>query len=150
MIRPLKIALALWRSMKRVWTDWHHDGPKDEEGDCPITDYTKAIESKPNDASAYLARGTAHLEALEFDDAIADLTKALEIKPNDDSAYTQRGGAHFEKAAFSLAIADLTRAIELNPKSALAYCNLGWTYEAMGDEKKPSFTTEGRLSSILL
>jgi tetratricopeptide (TPR) repeat protein len=25
---------------------------------------------------------------------------------------------------------------KLNPKSALAYCNLGWTYEAMNDERK--------------
>jgi tetratricopeptide (TPR) repeat protein len=30
----------------------------------------------------------------------------------------------------------LNRALELNPKSALVYCNLGWTYEAMHDERK--------------
>jgi tetratricopeptide (TPR) repeat protein len=30
----------------------------------------------------------------------------------------------------------LNKALELNPKSALAYSNLGWTYEAMGDERK--------------
>ena len=39
-------------------------------------------------------------------------------------------------AEFDHAIADLNKALELNPKSALAYCNLGWTYEAMGDERK--------------
>jgi Flp pilus assembly protein TadD len=43
--------------------------------DCFITD-TKAIESNPNDATAYLDRGTAHLKASEFDSAIADFTKA--------------------------------------------------------------------------
>ena len=37
---------------------------------------------------------------------------------------------------FDRAIADLNKALELNPKSALAYCNLGWTYEAMHDERK--------------
>jgi ribosomal protein S12 methylthiotransferase accessory factor len=30
----------------------------------------------------------------------------------------------------------LNKAIEINPKSALAYCNLGWIYEAMGDERE--------------
>jgi tetratricopeptide (TPR) repeat protein len=30
----------------------------------------------------------------------------------------------------------LNKALELNPKSALAYCNLGWTYEAIGDERE--------------
>ena len=30
----------------------------------------------------------------------------------------------------------MNKALELNPKSALAYCNLGWTYEAMHDERK--------------
>ena len=30
----------------------------------------------------------------------------------------------------------MNKALELNPKSALAYSNLGWTYEAMGDERK--------------
>ena len=41
-----------------------------------------------------------------------------------------------KKAEFDRAIADLNKALELNPKSALAYCNLGWTYEAMHDERK--------------
>ena len=30
----------------------------------------------------------------------------------------------------------MNKALEINPKSALAYCNLGWTYEAIGDERK--------------
>jgi tetratricopeptide (TPR) repeat protein len=48
----------------------------------------------------------------------------------------QGRGAHYEKAEFDRAIADLNKAIEINPKSALAYSNLGWTYEAMGDERE--------------
>ena len=40
------------------------------------------------------------------------------------------------KKVSSTALADLNEALELNPKSALAYCNLGWTYEAMNDERK--------------
>ena len=44
--------------------------------------------------------------------------------------------AHYEKAEFDRAIADLNKAIEINPKSALAYSNLGWAYEAIGDERE--------------
>ena len=90
----------------------------------------------PNNATAYLGRGTAHLKAFNFDSAIADFTRAIELEPNDASAYTNRGSAHYEKGEFAHAIADLNKALEINPKSALAYCNLGWTYEAMGDERK--------------
>src|SRR5262249_26114488 len=89
----------------------------------------------------YFARGTAHLEAFDFDSfdsAIADFTRAIEIEPNDASAYTNRGSAHYEKGEFDHAIADLNKALELNPKSALAYCNLGWTSEPMQDEQRAS------------
>jgi tetratricopeptide (TPR) repeat protein len=109
---------------------------QEQEVDCPISDYTNAIESDPNNATAYLGRGAAHLKAFDFDSAIADFTRAIELNPNDDSAYTNRGSAHYEKAEFDRAIADLNKALEINPKSALAYSNLGWTYEAMHDERK--------------
>ena len=97
---------------------------------------TNAIESNPHNPTPYFARGTAHLEALDFDSAIADFTRAIEIEPNDASAYTNRGSAHYEKGEFDRALADLNKALELNPKSALAYCGLGWAYEAMHDERK--------------
>ena len=41
-----------------------------------------------------------------------------------------------KKAEFDRAIADFTKAIDINPRSALAYCNLGWSYEAIGDERE--------------
>ena len=124
MIRPLTFASALWRSIKEAWADRNHYGLPDQEVDCPITDYTKAIESNPSNITAYLARGTAHLKALAFDSAIADFTKVIELKANHDSAYTNRGSAYYKKGEFDRAIADLTKALEINPKSALAYCNL--------------------------
>ena len=89
MIRPLTFAWALWRFVTEAWAD--RNLLQDQEVDCPITDYTKAIESDPNNVTAYLARGTAHLKAFDFDSAIADFTKAIELKPNNASAYTNRG-----------------------------------------------------------
>jgi tetratricopeptide (TPR) repeat protein len=45
-------------------------------------------------------------------------------------------GVYYEKAEFDRAIADFRRAIEINPESAVSHCNLGWTYEAIGDERQ--------------
>jgi tetratricopeptide (TPR) repeat protein len=132
MTRPLTFFLALWRSATQ---DAAHR-IQEQEVDCPISDYTDAIESNPNNSTTYFARGTAHLMAFDFDSAIADFTRAIEIEPNDASAYTNRGSAHYEKGEFNRALADLNKALELDPKSAPAYCNLGWTYEAMHDERK--------------
>jgi tetratricopeptide (TPR) repeat protein len=72
MIRPLTFALAPWRS-----GGW--DGNQEQEADCAISDYTNALESDRNNATAYLGRGTAHLEVFDFDSAIADFTKAIEL-----------------------------------------------------------------------
>jgi tetratricopeptide (TPR) repeat protein len=127
--------VAFWRSIKEAWAHRKRSGFRGEEvdcpvpdktGDCPITEYTKAIASNPNNVPAYLARGAAHLKPSALDSAIADFTKAIELEPNDDSAYINRGSAHYEKAEFDRAIADFTKALEINPRSALAYCNLGW------------------------
>jgi tetratricopeptide (TPR) repeat protein len=101
------------------------DRNQEQEVDCPLSDYTKALD-----------RGIAYLKAFDFDGAIIDFTTAIELNPNDDCAYINRGSAHYEKADFGDAIADLNKALEINPKSAIAYCNLGWTYEAIGDERK--------------
>ena len=93
MIRPLTFALAPWRS----GTETLADRNQEQEVDCPISDYTKAIESDPNNATAYLGRGTAHLKAFNFDSAIADFTKAIELNTNDASAYTNRGSCPLRK-----------------------------------------------------
>ena len=59
--------------------------------DSAIADFTKAIELKPNNDSAYTNRGSAHYEKAEFDRAIADFTKAIEINPRSALAYCNLG-----------------------------------------------------------
>ena len=87
MTRPLTFYLAVWQS----GTEAGADQIQEQEVDCPISDYTNALESDPNNATAYLCRGTAHLKAFNFDSAIADFTKAIELEPNDASALHQQG-----------------------------------------------------------
>src|SRR6185503_837266 len=126
MKRPLTFALAPWRSGTEAGVDLNQE----QEIDDLISQHTKALESDPSNATAYLCRGIMHLRAFNFDRAITDFTKAIELNPKDASAYTNRACAHYERAEYEDATADLNKALEINAKSALAYCNLGWTYEA--------------------
>ena len=138
MIRSLTSVSALSRFIEK-WADRNRNGARsqevdcpttlyaqaaiqpnlDQEDDCPISEYTEAIQSNPNNVAAYLARGTAHLNASAFDSAINDFTKAIELAPHNESAYTSKGTAHYEKAEFDRAIADFTKAIEINPRSEI-------------------------------
>ena len=56
-----------------------------------IADYTKAIELRPDYASAYYNRGKVFLGLKNYEKAIADYTKAIELRPDDASAYDNRG-----------------------------------------------------------
>jgi tetratricopeptide (TPR) repeat protein len=119
MIRLPQLALAVWRSVTEAWTDRN----KEQEVDCPITD-TKAIKSNPNDATAYLDRGTAHLKASEFDSAIADFTKAIELNPKLALAYSNLGWTYEAIGDEREAIAHYRKALEFQPSLEAARDNL--------------------------
>ena len=120
MTRPLTYSLASWQSAT-------HDGAdqiQEREVDCPISDYTKALESDPNNATAYLGRGTAHLKAFNFDHAIADLNKALEINPKSALAYCNLGWTYEAMGDEREAIAHYRKALEIDPSLEAARDNL--------------------------
>src|SRR5512132_4158344 len=77
--RMLTFALTPWRSVTETGADRNQEQEVDcPIVDCPISDYTKLLESYPNNATPYFGRGTAHLMTFDFDNAIADFTKAIE------------------------------------------------------------------------
>jgi tetratricopeptide (TPR) repeat protein len=90
-----------------------------------IDNYTKAIESNPDDAFLYNNRGLAYFRVKEYKKSISDYTKAIELKPDYAVAYCNRGLAYFKIRSFDEAISDYTKAIELDPKYADAYYNRG-------------------------
>ena len=92
--------------------------------DSAIADFTKAIELKPNDASAYTNRGSAHYEKAEFDRAIADLNKALEINPKSALAYCNLGWTYEAIGDEREAIAHYRKALEIDPSLEAARDNL--------------------------
>jgi len=98
---------------------------KDDKGDYngAISDYTKAIEIYPNNASAYYNRGSAKADLKDFKGAISDYTKAIEINPNDSDAYFNRADSKYQLKDYYGAISDFTKAIEINPNNSGAYVN---------------------------
>jgi tetratricopeptide (TPR) repeat protein len=56
------------------------------EYDKAIADYTKYIQLRPNDDSAYNNRGVAYKNKGDYDKAIADYEAALRIDPNHTNA----------------------------------------------------------------
>src|SRR5262245_4004174 len=63
-----------------------------QDVDGAISDYTKAIQLKPDDADAYYNRGISRKHNGDLDGAIADYNKAIGLTPHKDY-YTNRGNA---------------------------------------------------------
>ncbi len=106
---------------------------KQEEYEKAITHYTKAIELKPDEVSAYNGRGTVYVRKGDFDNAMQDYTKALELKPDEVYAYNGRGNVYRGKREFDNAIEDYTKALELKPDEVYAYSRRGTVYVRKGD-----------------
>jgi len=98
-----------------------------------ITDASKEIRLKPNDADNYKLRGTAYSQEKLYDQAIIDFNKAIQLNPEDAEAYASRGGAYTEKKEYDNAISDFNEAIRLNPNCISAYRFRGAMYGVKGE-----------------
>jgi tetratricopeptide (TPR) repeat protein len=104
-----------------------------DDWDGAIADYTKVIESKPDDADAYIGRGDAKYAKGELDGAMADYTKAADLKPDYAMVYYNRGLVKQAKGDLDGAIADYSKGIELKPDSYLTYYSRGIAKETKHD-----------------
>jgi serine/threonine protein kinase/Flp pilus assembly protein TadD len=101
--------------------------------DGAISDFTKVIETAPNEADAYFNRGTAKAGNNDLDGALADYSKAIELEPAFADAYNNRGIAKNAKGDLDGAMADYDKAIEIKPQFADAYFDRGLVGEAKGN-----------------
>ena len=106
---------------------------KQKEYEESIEHYTKAIDLKPDFASAYNNRGNAYGDKGDYDLAIEDYTKAIQFNPNFANAYYNRGIAYGDKGDYDLAIEDYTKAIQLKSDLVAAYYNRGNAYYQKGE-----------------
>lgn len=77
-----------------------------------------AIEINPQDASAYLLRGTAYYKLRQFNPTINDFNKAIELNPQDAAGYYCRGLAYDGLGNENQAIKDMKKAAKQNFKLA--------------------------------
>ena len=96
--------------------------------DHAISELSKVIIQKPENARAYYNRGNLYQRKGLDDKAIADYGKALELNPGFTEVYNNRGVAYRRKGLYDLAIADYSQAIRLSPDDAEAYNNRGIAY----------------------
>ena len=98
------------------------------EYDQAISEFSKTLETDPNNARALFGRGTAYQLKGVPDQADSDFKKAFEITSNDSRAYTRRGTAYTMKKEYDKAISDFNTALQTNPRDGLAYSNRARAY----------------------
>lgn len=86
-----------------------------------ISDYSRAIELKPEYANAYNNRGVAYYAKGNLDRAISDYNKAIELNPKHVNAYSNRGLAYKAKGNYKQTISDYTIAMALDPEDEYIY-----------------------------
>lgn len=97
-----------------------------------LSDYSKAIELKPDYVEAYNNRGAIHSRLQDFSSAIRDQSKAIELAPTLAEAYSNRGNALMGRHDYAQAVVDYSKAINLNPHYIDAYFNRGLAYKELG------------------
>ena len=93
--------------------------------DKAIAEFTKVIQSTPQNWAAYLFRGQLHAANGDYAKAISDHNRAIILNPELSEAYSSRGVIHSEADDQDSALADFDKAIELDSENAQAYFGRG-------------------------
>ncbi len=97
-----------------------------------ITDYTSAIQLKPDYFGAYNNRGVAKADLGQHFAAISDYDTTIRLKPDFANAYDNRGVSKGKLGQYVAAISDCDIAIRLKPDYAEAYYNRGCVKDKLG------------------
>ena len=101
-----------------------------------ITTYSEIIGLDPGNTDAYLNRGSAYIQARQFELGLADYSHIIQIKPTVIEAWYNRGTAFVAARQFDAGIADLTEVIRQKPDYERAYCNRGMAYSEKSEYEK--------------
>lgn len=93
-----------------------------------IENFTKAINTIPNNPEYHLGRANAKYQAKMYGSAIEDFDSALSFDPGLQEAYRNKGYCYTQTGNFQLALENLSKAIEINPNDGLAFLQRGLTY----------------------
>jgi tetratricopeptide (TPR) repeat protein len=90
-----------------------------------ITDFERAIQLKPNYATAHHWLGLGHMSLGHFDQAIAEEKRALELDPLSLIINADFGWTYFNARRFDEAEAQARKTLEMDPRFFLAHYYLG-------------------------
>ena len=132
---PLRMRLR-WRSnattLRSITTSatrWMNKS----DSDAAIVEYRKALELRPDDATANNNLGNALADKGDLDAAIVEYRKALELEPEHVVAHYNLGIALKDKGDLDAAIVEYRKALELKPDYVKAHNNLGIALKDKGD-----------------
>lgn len=106
---------------------------RNEDYDQAIRAYSRAIQSHPDRAGAYLSRAVAAMNLLDLPAARADIDQALALDANNATAWTLRGELLALDKDNPAAMSAYDRAIELRPNWPIPYLDRGSRYQEQGD-----------------
>jgi TolB-like protein/Tfp pilus assembly protein PilF len=104
--------------------EWDRDGSEKE--------YRRAIELKPNYATAHHWLGADLSNVKRFDDGLVELRRAEELDPLSPIIGTNLGDALVFARKYDEAIAQYKRTLVRNPNFGYAHRALGWAYGSNG------------------
>ena len=115
--------------------------------DTAMRHYARAIELKPDFASAHNNLANSLKDSGRTDEAIAGYRRALEIKPDYANAHNNLGNALLEAGRGEEAVASYRRAFAIQPDYADAHYNLGNALKQLDrlDEAAAAFEDSLRL-----
>jgi tetratricopeptide (TPR) repeat protein len=108
--------------------------------DQAITACTRIIERAGDNpehrADALSARGQAHRQKRQYDQALTDLNEAIRLKPDSVGALYRRGNVYRDMRDYDRTIADFDQVLRLQPNFAGGFLNRGYVWEAKGDRER--------------
>ncbi|HYY56400.1 MAG TPA: protein kinase [Pyrinomonadaceae bacterium] len=116
------------------------------------TEFKRAIELKPNYATAHYWYATTHLVAVgKLDEALSEIMQAKELDPLSLIINTNLGWIYYFARRYDDAIRHVRKALELDENFSVAYFKLGQIYERQGmyDEAIAQYRRATQLSSNL-
>lgn len=118
-----------------------------EEGkiNLAITDFTKAIALRPEDARGWRNRGLAYALNSQWENALIDLTHSLELQPKHIGTRINRSRVYSLANDTQSAIKDLNVILEENPDYHLAYARRAELFLRVNEPKNAAADLETAL-----
>lgn len=136
-----KSSHALWTSVigrdpNRIPTAYYNRGLAYEEAgnlDEALSDFSRAISLRPDDADAYFHRGSVFRSLGRRGEALADFNDAVIRRPTFYAAYVNRGRLLRDNGWIEEAGKDFETAVALGPYHPLAHFERGELFRLVGD-----------------